>query len=191
MGPRTLSRGAVPPHARDVSVALPEPGQIEIRPVVLRDGTPVLLRPMDAGDAARLVRFHEALAPETTYLRFFSVHPHLSDPEVHRFTHVDHRDREAIVALAADEIVAVARFDRIPEGEDAEVAFVVADAWQELGLGTALFRQLADRARAVGVRRFTAETLPHNRRMLNVFLHAGLPVQTTMQDGVVHADIEL
>ena len=146
---------------------------------------------MRAGDSTGLVRFHEALSPETAYLRFFSVHPHLSDPEVHRFTNVDHRNREAIVATAGDEIVAVARFDRVDDSDEAEVAFVVTDSWQELGLGSALFQSLADRAREVGITRVVAETLPQNRRMLAVFQHAGLPVRTEMRDGVVHAILEL
>ena len=50
------------------------------------------------------------------------------------------------MATAGDEIVAVARFDRLGDPSEAEVAFVVADSWQELGLGTVLFRRLAGRA---------------------------------------------
>jgi GNAT superfamily N-acetyltransferase len=159
--------------------------------VVLRDGACVQLRRMEEEDAPRLVRFHDTLSSETVYLRFFSVHPHLSDPEVHRFTHVDHRDREAIVALHGDDIVAVARYDRMPDRDEAEVAFVVTDAWQGLGLGSALLVRLADMARAEGVSRLRAETLPHNRRMLAVFHHSGLPLRTKVEDGVVHAELEL
>jgi GNAT superfamily N-acetyltransferase len=159
--------------------------------LVLRDGASVRLRRMEEGDAPRLVRFHDTLSSETVYLRFFSVHPHLSDPEVHRFTHVDHRDREAIVALHGDDIVAVARYDRMPDRDEAEVAFVVTDAWQGLGLGSALLGRLADMARAEGVTRLRAETLPHNRRMLAVFHHSGLPVHTRVEDGVVHAELDL
>ena len=90
---------------------------------------------MHADDAASLLRFHHTLSPETTHLRFFAVHPELSEAELHRFTNVDHRDREAIVATVADEIVGVARFDRLEVSTDAEVAFVVADSWQGRGLG--------------------------------------------------------
>jgi len=157
----------------------------------LRDGSTVRLHPMCAADAAGLLRFHSTLSPETTYLRFFSVHPWLSDDELYRFTHVDHTAREAIVATAGDEIVAVARFDRLEDALEAEVAFVVADSWQELGLGTVLFRRLADRARELGVSRFVAEVLPHNRRMLAVFHHSGLPARSELRDGVVHLVLDL
>ena len=87
--------------------------------VVLRDGTEVSVVPMQATDSERLMRFHETLSSETTYSRFFSFHPELSTKELHRFTHVDHDDREAIVGLADDEIIAVARFvaDTLPHNQ--------------------------------------------------------------------------
>ena len=166
-----------------------DPGPREL--VLLRDGTTADLVAMDPADEVRLLRFHGTLSADTTYLRYFSPHPHLSQDELHRFTHVDHQDREAVVALVDDEIVGVARFDRIDHGPEAEVAFVVSDAWQGRGLGTALFRHLVDRAVAAGVQRFTAETLPHNRRMLAVFCHAGLPHTTRFADGVVDVVIDL
>jgi len=146
---------------------------------------------MGPADAERLVRFHAGLSPETVYRRFFSLHPQLSPDELYRFTHVDHRDREPIVASDGTEIVAVARFDRSPDPTVAEVAFVVADPWQGRGLGSLLFRRLAERARAVGVRRFVADTLPENGRMLAVFHHAGVPVASSHSDGVVHLELVL
>jgi GNAT superfamily N-acetyltransferase len=125
------------------------------------------------------------------YRRFFSFHPELSPDELHRFTHVDHRDREAIVASDGTEIVGVARFDRGPDPSVAEVAFVVADSWQGRGLGSLLFRRLAERARAVGVRVLMAETLPDNTAMLAVFHHGGLPWTSAFGDGVVQLEMQL
>jgi RimJ/RimL family protein N-acetyltransferase len=159
--------------------------------IELRDGTTVELHPMHADDAASLLRFHHTLSLETTHLRFFAVHPELSAAELHRFTHVDHREREAIVATVAGEIVGVARFDRLGESRDAEVAFVVADSWQGRGLGAALFDRLAERALEVGIARFVADTLPHNQRMQAVFHHSGLPVTSGLRDDVVHVVIDL
>jgi GNAT superfamily N-acetyltransferase len=157
---------------------------------VLGDGTVVEVHLMQPDDAGELVRFHATLSTETTFLRYFTIHPELSADEVARFTTVDHVDREALVAVVAGHLVAVARFDRLDDG-DAEVAFVVADHLQGHGLGTALFARLAARAREVGIRRFVAETLPHNRRMLSVFRNAGLPCSTTFSDGVAHVVIDL
>jgi RimJ/RimL family protein N-acetyltransferase len=159
--------------------------------VELLDGTVVEVHAMEPTDASALRRFHETLSDDTTYLRFFTIHPELSLDEVVRFTQVDHRDREALVGVVDGELVAVARFDRLEDGHSAEVAFVVADHLQGLGLGAALFHRLVDRARLVGVRRFVAETLPHNRRMLRLFRSCGLPSTTTVADATAHVVIDL
>jgi RimJ/RimL family protein N-acetyltransferase len=147
---------------------------------------------MDPSMAAALERFHEGLSAATTRNRFFGVHPHLSAAELTRFTTVDHTDREAFVVLDGADIVAVARFDRLAPGADAaEVAFVVADAWQRHGLATDLLRRLVDRARALGITRLVADTLASNRPMQAVFHHAGLPCTTAFEHGVVHITIEV
>lgn len=159
--------------------------------VVLEDGSEVAVVPMQATDSARLMRFHDTLSPETTYSRFFFFHPELSSDEVERFTHVDHRDREAIVAVAGDAIVGVARFDRMDDPTDAEVAFVVADSWQGRGIGSLLFDRLARLAADAGVERLVADTLAHNRRMLAVFRHADLACTERVESGVVHLTLEL
>lgn len=158
---------------------------------LLGDGSVVTVLPMGPEEAERLVRFHHRLSAETTRRRFFSVHPELSATELERFTHVDHVDREAFIAVADGEIVAVARFDRIGDGAAAEVAFVVADSWQGRGLGTSLLAHLADRARELGVKRFVAETLSENGPMLAVFRHAGLPITERVAGGVVDVAIDL
>lgn len=158
----------------------------------LRDGTRVQVRAMQPADAARLVRFHRSLSPETIRWRWFSFHPLLTPTELHRLTHVDHHDREAIVALDADEIVGVARWDRTPVTDRAEVAFVITDEWQGRGVGRTLFHELATRARAEGIGVLTAQTQGDNHRMLAVFRH-GNPA-TTMHyddDGIVEVEMPL
>jgi GNAT superfamily N-acetyltransferase len=52
---------------------------------------------------------------------------------------------------------------------EAEVAFAVVDQYQGQGIGATLMRHLAAIAREAGLREFTAEVLPHNKAMLQVF----------------------
>jgi len=170
----------------------PLAGDLPATTVALRDGTTVTTRSMRPEDDAALLRFHARLSLETTRRRFFTVHPVLAPREVERFTRVDHWDREALVALDGSEIVAVARYDRDPVSfHVAEVAFVVEDRWQGRGLGSALFHLIAERARAAGIDRLSAEVLAENQPMLTVFRHAGVPVQSRFDDGVIHLDLAL
>ena len=68
---------------------------------------------------------------------------------------------------------------------------MLADSWQGRGLGSELFRHLAARAREVGVKRFVADTLPHNRPMLTVFRHADLPITEHFSEGTIRVELEL
>jgi RimJ/RimL family protein N-acetyltransferase len=67
----------------------------------------------------------------------------------------------------------------------AEMAFVVADAYQRKGLGTLLFRRLIEVGKQAGIRQFTADVLPENSGMLKIFHRSGLTTETTTDEGVV------
>lgn len=160
--------------------------------VELQGGLRLSIRPMHADDEQRLVDFHAGLSADTIYRRFFSAHPRLAASEVHRFTHLDYEDRFALVAVDSDgRMVGVGRYDRPPGSDHAEVAFVVADALQGRGLGSALLARLARIARRHDIRRFDAQTFVDNQKMLGVFRHAGFRETTRYSDGIVVVTLEL
>ena len=152
--------------------------------VLLRDGHPVHLRPITPDDAAALREFHSRLSARTVYFRFFSAKPALTDADVEYFTHVDHRSRVALVAWDRGEIIGVGRFDALGDGT-AEVAFIIRDDRQGLGLGSVLLEHLAEAALEVGVTRFVAEVLPQNTRMLATFREAGFEVRQRHEEDVL------
>ena len=158
---------------------------VELEADVLTACGPVRIRPIRETDGDGLVAFHEGLSADSQYLRFFSCHPHLRAVEVARFTHVDYDRRLALVAEREGELVGVARFDRMADASEAEVAFIVADAYQGRGLGTLLLRHLAAAASTRGISRFVAETLPTNHRMQAVFRHSGFDVHMAFEDGLM------
>ena len=153
--------------------------------VVVSDGGVVHLRPIRPEDADALVAFHATLSDRTRYLRYFGPYPRITERDLHRFTHVDHYRRVALVAVLGDDVIGVGRYDRIGERADAEVAFVVADAQQGRGIGTVLLEHLAAAARERGIQRFVAEVLAENSRMVRVFTDAGYTAQYRYESGVV------
>jgi acyl-CoA synthetase (NDP forming)/GNAT superfamily N-acetyltransferase len=164
--------------------------------VLLRDGQVAHLRPIGADDEQLLVDFYQQVSAESKYLRFFAPMPELSERDVSRFTHVDHRDRVAFVLTVANKMIAVGRFDRIPAAEtaatggdpdvvEAEVAFLVQDAHQGRGIANLLLEHLAQAGRERGIQRFVADVLPENRRMIQTFQEAGYRVDGGYQDGVM------
>ncbi|MFC0096003.1 GNAT family N-acetyltransferase [Micromonospora marina] len=155
--------------------------------VLLSDGTTVQLRPIRPEDAAEIVAMHGRFSERTRYLRYFSPYPRIPERDLKRFVNVDHRDREAFVVLAGERIVAVGRYERLgPASPEAEVAFVVEDAYQGRGIGSVLLEHLADAAGRNGIVHFVAEVLPANGAMLRVFADFGYQVQRQYADGVVH-----
>ncbi len=155
--------------------------------VLLADGMTVHLRPIRPEDAEAVVAMHSRFSERTRYLRYFSPYPRIPARDLRRFVNVDHRDREALVVAAGDDLIAVGRYERLGEAAaDAEVAFVVEDAYQGRGVGSVLLEHLAAAARDAGVERFVAEVLPQNSAMLNVFADAGYEVSRRYADGVVH-----
>ena len=159
-------------------------------PVTLLNGEVLRIRPITPEDAGALVEFHEQLSDRTIYFRHFAARPHLSDPEVTRFTTVDHLTREAYVAVLRDRIIGVGRWDVVTP-ELAEVAFVVRDDYQGQGLGTVLFELLAQSAYNLGIRQFVADMLPQNRGMVRLMEDYGNVTSRTNQNGVVEIVVDL
>ena len=74
---------------------------------------------------------------------------------------------------------------------EAEVALVVADAYQHHGLGSLLFERLAEQARDVGIGTFAAATLAENEAMLAVCRDSGYPLRSTVDAGVVDVTLDI
>jgi RimJ/RimL family protein N-acetyltransferase len=140
-----------------------------MRGVTLKDGTTAVLRPIRPEDEPELSALYARLSPETAYQRFFTVMARLPPSWAHTFANVDYERRMAIVAVSADNgLIAVARYDLDEASNEAEIAIVVQDHWQGKGLGTALLTELLSYAEAKGIRRFRADVLTENGRMLDM-----------------------
>jgi RimJ/RimL family protein N-acetyltransferase len=163
--------------------------------LTLRDGSIVHVRAIRADDTARLQAFHAHLSMDSIIWRFFRSVPSLSDEQARHFTRVDYVNRMALIATqgegAAEAILAVVRYDRMAGEREAEVAFVVQDAWQGYGIATALLHELAAYARAHGVERFVALTMGSNVRMLDVLHNCGFSCRTRYDGGDIIATLDI
>ena len=158
---------------------------------IVANGSVIHVRPIKNDDKDSLVAFHDQLSIESISLRFFSAKSKLSDREATHFTDVDYVDRMALVGIVNNELVAVSRYDKPPGSRSAEVAFIVRDDLQGIGIGTLLLEHLAAYARELGIEYFYADTLPRNRKMLDVFRSAGFSTSMTLEDGVVRVRFSL
>jgi RimJ/RimL family protein N-acetyltransferase len=133
--------------------------------LTLLDGTTVCVRPIAPEDKPLLSAGLRRLSPETAFRRFLSPKVSFSQAELRYLTEVDGHDHIALVAVDAhdrDRLIAVARCVRV-DADTADLAIVVGDPWQGMGLGRRLARLLAERAAHEGITRFAGTTLADNR----------------------------
>jgi GNAT superfamily N-acetyltransferase len=165
------------------------PGEEYMRTTYLLDsGTQVGFRSIQPTDEPNMKGLLYDLSQETVYYRFMSRQKRFTHSQIHDFVYIDHRKDVAIVGIvpeaSGEEIVAVGRYFLNEKNNKAEVAFVIRDDWQNLGLGKFMFNHLLSIARRNGIAGFTAEVLRENRRMQNIFNHSGFKVKSSIEEGV-------
>lgn len=217
--PFTETGGATQALALDARIMLHDPAlaiQALPRPVIrpypkqyvtpfqLRDGSPVLIRPIRSEDEALLIHFHEKLSEQSVYLRYFHA-LNLSQRIAHeRLARIATNDYDREIALvverelpaaadqaAARELLAVARLSRLQKIGDAEFAILIRDDMQKQGLGTTLLAQLIEIGRAEGLQRIIGEILPENTGMKRVAEKLGFKLSYDIEEGLTHAVFEL
>ena len=180
----------------------------EPRPLELTDGTKVLVRPIVPEDEPLLHEAVSAMSERTVYFRFFTPLKRMPDALAHRLAVVDYNDRFALVATATkpggdqngppyrrlrakERIVGVARYDRAPNTDVAEVAVAVVDEFQRRGLGSALMAILGKVAGDHGIKTFALIVLPENQQMLGLLRKMGWIHRAKLSGGVYDISFEL
>ncbi len=158
--------------------------------VVLSDGSVCQIRAVRPDDGDLLKQFHSQLSEKTIYYRYFSPYDDLLQKDIERLIAADHYDRVGIIANVGGQIIGVGQYDRVSDN-DGEIAFMVRDDYQGRGVGSILLEYLAAVARERGIRRFVADVLPGNRRMVATFERAGYRVAQELDDGIVHLAFEI
>jgi RimJ/RimL family protein N-acetyltransferase len=130
--------------------------------LTLLDGTTVFIRPIEPEDKPLLAAGLRQLSPETAYRRFLSPKVSFSEAELKYLTEVDGHDHIAYVAVHGGTLVGVGRVVRVSE-DTADMAIVIGDPWQGLGLGRRLARLLAEKAAEAGVTRIAGTMLADNK----------------------------
>lgn len=160
--------------------------------VTLSDGTRVVIRPIRPDDESRMAAFHAGLSMRSVYQRYFhitSLAQRITHSRLSLTCRVDPSAGLAIVAEhttggGVSEVLALGRLTRTDPGA-AEIALLVVDRWQGLGLGRAMMQQLVTRARSLGLHRLYGDLLADNDAMRAVVRHAGFVVRTVPGDAVV------
>ncbi len=132
----------------------------------LDDGREVRVRPVECDDGPAVQTFIGRLSPGTSRRRFFRPVKALTPAALARVVEVDYSRAMSVVAEAGDDIVGLAEYVASPGERAADVAVVVADAWQRAGLGRVLVGALLVHAANQGLARLRGEALADNAPLL-------------------------
>jgi RimJ/RimL family protein N-acetyltransferase len=162
--------------------------------VQLHDGTPIEIRALRPEDEAGMLAAIDQASAQSLQRRFFVPKRHFSDKERAFFMEIDFKSHVALVACAEDAgrtiIVGGGRYIVSAPGQ-AEMAFVVIDAWQGRGIGATLARHLVALAREAGLTELTAEMLSENAAMRRVFDKLGFRPAARQDPQTVHLVLKL
>ncbi|MEZ5292554.1 MAG: GNAT family N-acetyltransferase [Vicinamibacterales bacterium] len=165
--------------------------------VVLRDGTSVRIRPLALDDEGRIAAFQAGLSARSVHQRYFHL-TSLPDriAQARQSSGHDESGAHGMAAVAErvgpGDLIAVGHLTRIAPADAAEVALIVQDRWQGLGLGGAMMRHLVAAAPALGLRRLHGDMLADNDAMRALVRRAGFVVRSVPGDGaVLHAELTL
>jgi acetyltransferase len=186
---RAVVKDPQPMRGRYAHMAIhPYPADL-VEQWALADGTPVEVRPIRPEDAEMEQRFVKNLSERSRYFRFMNSVRELTPAMLTRFTQIDYDREMAFIVVwsgeGGDEEIAVARYVTNPDGRTCEFAVVVADAWQQRGIGRRLLETLITVARSRGLETMVGHVLAANDPMLSLCVRLGFRIGDHPQDATV------
>jgi acetyltransferase len=174
-------------------VISPYPKKYEIL-WALRNGQEVMLRPIKPEDEPLWLRWFQSLSEEAIRYRFFQMLKDTPHEVRVRYCNIDYDREIAIVAEVVEDgkkkILGVSRLSIEPDGKSGEMAFIVSDYRQGLGLGTKMVDYTLDLAKEKGVESVYAIMLPDNYRALSLTKKMGFTIEY-LKDGTVKGELNL
>jgi acetyltransferase len=166
----------------------------------MKDGREVTIQPIRPEDEPLMAEFHRTLSDRTVYLRYFaslSLRARIAHERLLRICFGDY-DREMVLVAVyrdpqsnASSIIGVGRLNKARARNEAEVAVLVADEYQNRGLGTQLFSRIIQVAREEKLSRVSSEMLRDNLAMQIMSKHLGFQLSSYDEGEAIKAVLEL
>ncbi|MDH7607502.1 MAG: GNAT family N-acetyltransferase [Candidatus Bathyarchaeota archaeon] len=160
----------------------------------LRDGRTVLLRPIKPEDEPLWLEMFKNCSEESIRYKLFQTLKHMPHEVRVRYCNIDYDREIAIVAEltenGARKIIGTARVSIELDGKTGEIAFLVADPWQGLGLGTKLVDYVIEIGKERGLETVYGIMLPENRKAIELMKNLGFQLKY-MEDGTIRGTLNL
>jgi acetyltransferase len=157
----------------------------------LKNGEKAILRAIKPEDELMEKEMFSNFSERTQRFRFFQLIKDISHAELIRYTQIDYDREIAIIAEVEDEgrkkMAGVVRLIADHYNETAEYAIVIADPWQNQGLGTKFTNYIHEIAKDRGIKKIYATVLAQNHIMQHMFRARGYHMER-VEDGY-HAEL--
>jgi acetyltransferase len=151
----------------------------------LKDGTPVLLRPVKPEDEELFKKLFLLLSPETMRFRFFQIIKDISHETMTRYCNIDYDREIAIIAELSEkekQIIGTVRLIVEPNKEKGEFAILVSDQWQGFGLGVKLVEYLHQLAEDMNLKQIYGYVIHDNYKMLKLMQKQMFKIERSDED---------
>jgi GNAT superfamily N-acetyltransferase len=140
-------------------------------------------------------RLFYRFSDQSVYYRYFAPIKTMPHSKMQGYVNIDFSRLMSIVGVVGEpgqgHIIAEARFIRDENGPCADVAFVVDEEYQGIGIATYLYKLLIRLAKDRAIQYLTADVLATNKGMMKVFEKEGAPVTAKLDYGVYHLTITI
>ena len=154
----------------------------------LRDGRAVLLRPIKPEDEPLWLEMFQQFSEESIRYRFFQIIKDTPHEVRVRYCNIDYDRELGIVAELTEDgrrrILGVVRLNIEPDGKAGEIAFITADPWQSLGLGSKMLDYMIEICKDKKLETIYGVMLPDNYRAINLMRKMGFTIERVDQDTV-------
>jgi len=160
----------------------------------LHDGRTVLLRPIKPEDEPLWLEMFQNFSEESIRYRFFHIIKDTPHEMRIRYCNIDY-DREIAIIPELTEngkrkILGVVRVPILPDQKTGEIAVIVADPWQGLGLGSKMMDYMIEICKDKGLETIYGVMLPDNYRAIELFKKMGFTIKY-LGDDTVKATLNL
>jgi acetyltransferase len=155
----------------------------------LKDGREILFRPIKPEDEPLWLEMFQSFSEESIRYRFFQILKETPHEVRVRYCNIDYDREIAIVPIIKEEntakILGVGRLTIEPDGKTGEIAFIVRDKWQGLGLGAKLVDYVIEIAAEKGIKRIVAIIMRQNHKAINLVEKMGFQLKKQDEDTVI------
>lgn len=178
-------------------IVLPECGHLYPSTIstehVFKNGISVVFRAMKPSDEEEMRRLFYRFSDEAVYYRYFSTVKTMPHSRMQEYVNVDFSQTMSVVGIVEDHghehIIAEARSIKNRQNLFAEVAFIVDEKYQHIGIATYMYQMLIRLAKEDGLQGFTADVLSSNIEMMKVFAKGGLKISANLENGLYEVTI--